>query len=151
MSCLLPRFPAAIFPRSKGGWIAIRTEQGPGQAGVVLEPEHGIWNLEGFAEIAVPVRNTGNENLRIILRVDDYLPGRGAVLADHLTRRQASVTSRREICLHGRAATGDDRPSRAKDWTDFASGTVIETALTRAPSTGGTETYGNRCTPGRED
>jgi hypothetical protein len=55
----------------KDGWLVSRANKGSGRAGIALQPESGAWNLESFAEIAVPVRNLENRNVRVFLRVDD--------------------------------------------------------------------------------
>ncbi len=62
------------------GWLIVRSQKGPAtakrllrpeQVGLGLAPTAGLWNLEAFQEIAVSVRNLGDQPISIALRVDD--------------------------------------------------------------------------------
>lgn len=53
------------------GWLVLQAQPGSGRAGLALRPAAGSWDLEAFREVAVPVRNLGTENVRVILRLDD--------------------------------------------------------------------------------
>ncbi|MEI7729496.1 MAG: beta-galactosidase [Verrucomicrobiota bacterium] len=55
----------------KDGWLVVQTRKESGRVGVSIPMPPDARDLEAFAEVAVPVRNLGSENLRLTLRVDD--------------------------------------------------------------------------------
>ncbi|MBI5834259.1 MAG: hypothetical protein HZB16_18345 [Armatimonadetes bacterium] len=64
----LPAANLASCERGADGWLTVRVTPGTGRAGVVLR---GPWDLDAYAEIAVPVRNLSDRPVTVILRVDD--------------------------------------------------------------------------------
>jgi hypothetical protein len=65
----------ATARRGDDGWLDVNVQKGNGRAGLAVQPASGTWDLASFAEIAVPVRNPGPQDLRIMLRVDDDKTG----------------------------------------------------------------------------
>jgi hypothetical protein len=64
----------AVARPTEGGWLELCPKGDSGSASLLLKSEgEEVWNLEAFAEIAMPVRNLGSNNIRVVMRVDDRL------------------------------------------------------------------------------
>ena len=63
-----PTINLATCARGADGWLVVDAQAGTGRAGVVLR---GPWDLDAYAELAVPVRNLSDRPVTVILRVDD--------------------------------------------------------------------------------
>ena len=113
----------AAAARGPDGWLVLRVQPGPGRAGVVLAPEAGTWDLEALAEVAVPVRNLGPSNVRVILRVDDPATRKAtaAVGARANSNVMESVISPGPDPVWLVVALGDRKPAAADAASKFLS------------------------------
>lgn len=91
------------------GFLELRPEASAGEVGVVVRRVPG-WNLDDFAEIAVPVRNLGSTDARVVLRVDgDERTTKSP--SSSLGREFEIVVSPGEDPMWLVVALGDRRPS----------------------------------------
>lgn len=53
------------------GAVRVETEKGKELSGVILKSSQGEWDLSQYAEVSVEVKNAGDEEVRIYLRIDN--------------------------------------------------------------------------------